>query len=103
MFFEQTAEGLIIRIKLQPNASSLKVSGVFSMPDGTDYLRISIISVPEKGKANQELIQWLSKKLGTAKSNITILSGELDRLKKLLIKNSDSSTIDKLKSLLPED
>ena len=69
------------------------------MPDGTEYLKINIISVPEKGKANQELISWLAKKLDIAKSDIAIVSGDLDRLKKLLIKTESSDIMTKLLSL----
>lgn len=69
------------------------------MPDGTEFLKINIISVPEKGKANQELIAWLSKKLKTAKSNITIISGELDRYKKILITDTNPALIGILQTL----
>ncbi len=41
--------------------------------------------MPEKGKANKELIAFLAKKLKIAKSSIKIISGELDRWKKLTI------------------
>ena len=41
--------------------------------------------MPEKGKANKELIAFLAKKLKIAKSSIQIISGELDRWKKLAI------------------
>ena len=41
--------------------------------------------MPEKGKANKELITFLAKKLKIAKSSIQIISGELDRWKKLAI------------------
>ena len=70
------------------------------MPDGTEFLKINIISVPEKGKANQELISWLSKRLKIAKSDITIISGELDRYKKLMIASSGGNIISALKNLL---
>ena len=41
--------------------------------------------MPEKCKANKELIAFLAKKLKIAKSSIQIISGELDRWKKLAI------------------
>lgn len=99
MFFEQTPQGIILRVRLSPNSSCCKVSGIFQTPDGSEYLKINIVSVPEKGKANQELIGWLSKKLKTAKSDITIISGELDRYKKLLITSTQTSVITGLTAL----
>lgn len=41
--------------------------------------------MPEKGKANKELIAFLAKKLKIAKSSLQIISGELDRWKKIAI------------------
>lgn len=100
MFFEITDKGILLRVRLSPNSSCCKVSGIFTTPDNEDYLKISVISIPEKGKANSELITWLSKKLKTAKSDISIISGELDRYKKILIINTDEQMSDKLKSLI---
>lgn len=68
-----------------PNSSSCRLNGVFRSVDDSEYLKICIISVPEKGKANKELIAFLSKKLGIAKSQCEIVSGELDRYKKIKI------------------
>ena len=41
-------------------------------------------SAPEDGKANKELIQFLSKLTKTPQSSITIIKGELSRSKVLL-------------------
>ncbi len=84
MFFTTTEQGIILRVRLQPNSSCCKVLGTFAAPDG-DFLKISVISVPEKGKANKELIDFLAKKLKLAKSAFDIIGGELDRYKKILI------------------
>ncbi len=85
MFFDETTQGIILRVRLSPNSSCCQTNGIFKTPDNIEYLKINIISVPEKGKANQELISWLAKQLKIAKSNISIISGELDRYKKILI------------------
>lgn len=58
--------------------------------DGQDYLKISVISVPEKGKANKALIEFLAQKLGVAKSLMTIVSGQTDRFKKILLKTEQN-------------
>ena len=55
-------------------------------------MKISVVSIPEKGKANQELIKYLSKALKVAKSQIEIVGGETDRCKKLKI-NGDSEEL----------
>jgi len=55
---------------------------------GEAFLKINVISVPEKGKANKELLDFLSKMLDIAKSSIKIISGETDRYKKLMIETN---------------
>lgn len=50
-----------------------------------DRLKIRLSAVPEKGKANQELIVYLAKLLAISKSSIEIVQGQTARFKKLLI------------------
>lgn len=85
LFFDITPQGIILRVRLQPNSSCCRVNGLFTSPDGTIFLKINIVSIPEKGKANRELIDWLAKTLRIPKSAIQIISGGLDRYKKILI------------------
>jgi uncharacterized protein (TIGR00251 family) len=51
-----------------------------------DVLKIKIKAPPDKGKANDELIDFLAKAFRVAKSDISILSGHTGRLKKIEIK-----------------
>lgn len=46
-----------------------------------DEISIGIISEPEKGKANKELIKKISKHFDVPKSNVRIVSGEKSRKK----------------------
>lgn len=86
MFFDETEKGIILRIRISPNSSSCSVKGIFISADREEFLKVDVVSVPEKGKANKELIKFLAKKLGIAKSNLDIVFGELDRYKRVLIK-----------------
>ena len=103
MFFDKTSQGVIIRVRLSPNSSSCKANGFFQTPDDLTFIKINVISVPEKGKANQELINWFSKQLKIAKSQISIISGELDRYKKILITGEQQEIIAKLQNMLPKE
>lgn len=78
-----------MRVRLAPNSSCCKVGGVFVDPNADEWLKISVVSVPEKGKANQELIKFLAKEFKVAKSQIEIIGGELDRYKKILLPISE--------------
>ena len=57
-------------VKVVPGSSRTVVSGVL---DGA--LKVKISAAPEKGKANQSLIAFLSKQLGVNKKAISIESG----------------------------
>jgi uncharacterized protein (TIGR00251 family) len=46
---------------------------------------VKIAAPPEKGKANRELIDFLSSRLGIKKSSITIIKGETGRSKFIAI------------------
>lgn len=46
-----------------------------------DEMVVGIISEPQKGKANKELIEKISKHFDVPKSNVRIISGEKSRKK----------------------
>lgn len=78
--FEKTKKGLIVRLKIIPNSSKNEL-----IWDEETGLKIKITAQPVENKANKALIEFLSKKLKTAKSNIQIIKGELNKEKTLLI------------------
>jgi len=69
-------EQATIVVQVQPNASQNKVT---RFEDGVLHLRIA--APPIKGKANRELIKFLSAILGVSKSSITIEKGLTSRRK----------------------
>ncbi len=86
MVFDETEHGILLRVRLAPNASCCKAGGVFVDAEGIQWLKISVVSVPEKGRANQELIKFLTGQLKIAKSAAEIVGGNLDRYKKILLR-----------------
>lgn len=93
-FFEPHKKGLVIRVRISPNSSSCLVNGVMEAADGAKMLKISLKSVPEKGKANKELMDFLAKKMQIPKIDIELLSGETQRVKKILL-YGDTKTLKK--------
>ncbi|MDX1765202.1 MAG: DUF167 domain-containing protein [bacterium] len=75
-FVQESAEGTTLQVRVQANASRDELAGVF---DGR--LRIRLISPPVEGAANTACIRFLSKRLGIAKTRITILRGAHTRNK----------------------
>ena len=84
-FFELHKKGLVIRVRISPNSSSCLVNGVMEAADGSRMLKISLKSVPEKGRANKELIDFLAKKMRIPKIDIELVSGDTQRVKKILL------------------
>jgi uncharacterized protein (TIGR00251 family) len=77
---QEIKNGISFNAKIIPKASSNKLIGWEN-----DLLKIKIKEVPDKGKANKELIIFLSKIFKVAKSNINIAKGETSRKKKINI------------------
>jgi uncharacterized protein (TIGR00251 family) len=71
-----TQTALLLDIKAVPGASRTQIAGVQG-----DRLRVQIAAAPEDGKANAELCAFLAKRLGCAKRDIVLQSGEKSRLK----------------------
>ncbi|MFI3241667.1 MAG: DUF167 family protein [Alphaproteobacteria bacterium] len=71
---------VVLRVRIAPNSSCLRIIEI-----NDDYIKIGVCSVPEKGKANGELIKFLSKKLKLPKKNFSIIKGLLDKNKQIEI------------------
>lgn len=69
-----------IVVKVTPNASQNQIVGW----EG-DTLKVRVRGVPEKGKVNEELIEFLAEEFGVPKSAIEIASGHTSRMKRLKI------------------
>lgn len=77
-----------ITIQVQPNARRNEVLG---FEDG--ILHVKIAAPPVKGKANRELIEFLSQLLGVSKGSINIERGITGRRKVIAIAGYDPDKI----------
>ena len=73
------------RIKVIPKQPRTEYAE--TIDDGT--IKIRLKAVPEKGKANEALIDYLAQELAIPKSNISILSGMKDRIKLVKIQANE--------------
>lgn len=76
----ETAEGVIIQVRISPRARRTGAGGVH---DGR--LKISLQAPPVDGKANEALAGFLSRSLGIRKQDIRIRSGERSREKTIAL------------------
>ncbi len=89
-----TENSLIIKLKISPNACKNEI-----IKSDTE-IKVKITAQPIENKANKALIEFLSKTLKIAKSNIEIVKGETSKEKTLLFKNISSDKMVEIKSLL---
>ena len=79
-----------LAVKITPNAGRNEIAG---FKEGT--LHVKIAAPPEKGKANKELVDFLSERLGVKKSTILIIKGQTSRNKVISVENLNSEEITK--------
>jgi uncharacterized protein len=87
-----SADSFIIALHCQPGAKKTEVQGEH---DGR--LKLRLAAPPVEGKANEALIQWLSKTLEIRRANIELLAGDLSRLKRVRVQGL---TAEQLKTIL---
>ncbi len=79
--WRRDADGILLSLRVTPNASADRIEGVEDRDDGSAVLRIRVTAVPDRGKANAAVTALLAKGLGIPKSTITLVSGDTARLK----------------------
>jgi len=80
-YLQQEKSGtLLLHLKIQPNASKSAIAGQHGQ-----RLKIRLQSPPQDGKANRELIRFLSKTLGIKKSFVELIRGQASRDKTVRI------------------
>ena len=85
---KSTEGGVIFTVKVVPGGSRTGVCGLLD-----EMVRIKVSVQPEKGKANQCLIEFLAKKLGVKKSAISVISGRTNPIKKVEVLGISAETL----------
>lgn len=73
-------DGVILTLHIQPGAKKTEVAG-----EHGEALKIRLAAPPVDGKANDALIDFLAKKLGTGRMAVELLSGQSARSKRVRI------------------
>lgn len=100
MIYDCIDNGILLRVRLSPNSSSCRLNGIFTDADGQEFLKVAVVSVPEKGRANKELLNFLAKVFSIAKSQCRIVGGELDRYKKVEIRGNQVFLVEVAEGLI---
>jgi uncharacterized protein (TIGR00251 family) len=70
-----------LSVRARPGASKTQIKDV--LRDGS--VKIDIAAVPEDNAANEELVKFLAKQFAVSRSNVSILSGAIARVKLIRI------------------
>ena len=79
-YIQTKDDGVILRLHIQPKAAKTEISGIHG-----DRLKIRLKAPPVDGKANAELIRFLSDVLGLPKNRLTITHGLSGRQKTVVV------------------
>jgi hypothetical protein len=84
---KELTENKKITLKLKIISKANKTQFINIMDDNT--IKLAVASVPEKGKANSEIISFLSKEFNVSKKDIKIISGKTSTVKLIQIKKEE--------------
>lgn len=79
-FYQWRGADLLLDCHLQPGAKSIGFAGQHG-----ERLKIRISAPPVDGKANDMLLAFIAKAFGVSKRQVSLLSGQQSRQKRLLI------------------
>jgi uncharacterized protein len=77
---QQTNNAVIFSVKVVPRSSKTAIAGLLG-----GMLKIKLAAAPEKGKANESLVEFLADKLGVKKNVVSITSGHTSPVKTIQI------------------
>ncbi len=92
MWIQETREGVILKVTVQPRGSRNEIAGLQG-----DALKIKLTAPPVEGAANKLCVEFLAKALKVRKSDVEIIHGQKSRSKKVLVR---STTLERIESLL---
>ncbi|MBN1488872.1 MAG: YggU family protein [Phycisphaerae bacterium] len=76
----ETPDGVQLPVKVVPGASRDRIAGLLG-----DALKIAVAAPPEKGKANQAVIQLLAKAVGVKRQAVEVVAGHTQPRKTIAI------------------
>lgn len=80
-WYSKADDGLILNLHIVPRSSKTEICGTHD-----NALKIKLQAPPLEGKANKALIKFMAKTLSIRQHDITILSGESARSKRIKVK-----------------
>jgi len=86
---KENKEGVILQIYVQPKAKKNEIEGI---DEWRGRLKVKVKAPPVGGKANKELVKFLSKLLG---AEVELVKGETSREKDVLVRGMKAEEVKK--------
>jgi uncharacterized protein (TIGR00251 family) len=92
-------DGLLIALRVTPNAGADRIEGIEIRDDGAAVLRVRVRAVPDRGKANAAVVSVLAAALGIPRTAIAIVTGETARMKTVRATGDPAVLVTRLQAL----
>ncbi|ADO72740.1 DUF167 domain-containing protein [Stigmatella aurantiaca] len=86
-------EGVELAVLVQPRASRTRVVGEH---DG--MLKLQLAAPPVDGEANAALVEFLAKRLGLPRRQVTLVAGDAARRKRVFLAGVDAARVEAVMS-----
>lgn len=90
-----TPTGVTVTLYVQPGARATGAAGLHG-----EVPRVRLAAQPQDGKANAELVRWLARELGIARTRVSLQRGLRSRTKRLSIEGDARELARGLEDLL---
>ena len=87
-WLRQGVQQVILTLHIQPGAKKTELAGSHG-----EALKIRLAAPPVDGRANACLLAFLAKRLGLAKRQVTLVSGETSRAKRVSVEGLDAESV----------
>jgi uncharacterized protein (TIGR00251 family) len=88
---------MTIEVKVLPKSGRDEIRGFVN-----GILKVRVSAPPTEGKANQRLIELISRTMEVSRSNISIIKGKTSRIKTISIEGVSQSRFDWFKKAYPD-
>jgi hypothetical protein len=85
---QEVNDGVVFAAKITPGSNRTAVAGLFD-----EMLKIKVSAIPQKGKANKCLLEFLAKLLGVKKKAVSIISGQTSPIKRIQVLGISAETL----------
>ena len=94
-FFHPTCQGYLVKFHVVPGAKKTAIAGLHG-----DRLKVKVAAPPEKGRANEELLEFLARALKVPRQAVHLTSGAASRAKVIAVHDLSPDLRSRLTNLL---